>query len=169
MAEKNKCPIGSKLLESPVYKEWKKNHQDSRITHYFCALDKDFEIKNFWEIGVYIPKDDKITVFVLGEKVTKKEEDLIFKKEGDNVEELSHNEVKLSFDEALKIFRENYLKLFPKAMLGDGFVVLQTIEGKTLWNFTFVTKTLQFINIKINSASGEIESHQAIELIDRKK
>lgn len=157
-----------RLHESGLFKDWKKNHQSSFLSHYFSALSPEFKLKGDWEAGFYIPEDDKMTVFVLSKEISIKPEDQIFKKPGDKVEKLEWKKVKTFFEDALKIFREEYPKLFPKKVLGDGFIVLQTIEGKTLWNFTFITKTLEFINIKIDASSGKIESHQTVELIDKK-
>ena len=111
-----------------------------------------------------------MTVFAYGEEVTVKEnEDDVFKKPEQTVEELKISSAGILFPEAVDVFAENIEELFPKAGRGDGFVILQTTDGKTLWNFTFITKSLKFINIKVNAETGKVESHLDMDLIDRGK
>ena len=125
-------------------------------------------MKGDWEIGFYEPKSERITVFACGEKVSVKEnEDEVFKKPEQKVEELDIKSVKTAFEKAVDVFAQNVEELFPKAGRGDGFVILQSLEGKALWNFTFITRDLKFINIKINAKTGEIDSHLSMDLIDR--
>ncbi|MBU0470848.1 MAG: hypothetical protein KKA62_03395 [Nanoarchaeota archaeon] len=159
----------SRLENSELFLRWKENHQDSYLSHFFCPLDQNYKLKGSWEIGYYNPKDDKIVVFMLKEdgSFEMKKEDEVFKKPEDKVTGLNLEKVKISYEDALEIFKKNYQTFFPKALLGDGFIVLQNIEEKTLWNFTFVTKSLQFINLKINSEDGKVDSHQTVELVQK--
>ena len=157
----------NKLEESELFKNWKEEHKAAFLSHYFCQVDSEFKLKGPWEVGYYEPSLDKIQIFVLSEEVTLKKEDQVFKKPGDKVQKLDLGAVKLSFEEALEVFKGNYKELFPNVQLGDGFVILQTIGGKTLWNFTYITKTIKFMNIKINSFNGEVDSHQEVELVHK--
>lgn len=156
--------VFKELTEKDIFKNWKEEHQNAFLSHFFCPLNSKLEKNSSWEIAFYDPDKDKVVVFV--DEKTKKEDE-VFKKEGDTVEELNLDEVKVSFEESSAIFKENLNILFPSTIIGDGFVVLQTIKGKTFWNFTFINKALQFINIKINSVNGKIESHQTVELINK--
>jgi len=58
-------------------------------------------------------------------------------------------------------------KLFPQQELGDGFIVVQKLNQKTLWNFTLITKRIQFLNIKISVEDGKVESHELIDLVQK--
>ncbi|MBU0457584.1 MAG: hypothetical protein ABH824_06585 [Nanoarchaeota archaeon] len=156
------------ISKSDSFKKWKVKHPGSFPSHLFCSLDSDYNIKDSLEVGFFDSNTKKITVFVMKDgNVSAKDEDDVFKKENEKVEMLKQNDVKINFEKAKNILEENLKKFFPKKDIGDGFIVLQTIKGKTLWNFTFITKTLEFVNLKINASSGEIDSHQVVELIDK--
>ena len=160
------------LSEHDKFTEWRNEHENSFLSHFFCALDEKYQAKGAWEVGFFDPDKDKITVFVTsnlaaGNGPEIKQEDEVFKKKQEVVQELNFDEVKITYRQALENFKENLNKTYPNLQLGDGFIVLQKIDDKTLWNFTFITKTLQFVNIKIDTASGEVESHQIVELMDR--
>ena len=156
------------IQKSTEYKSWKKKHQQGYLSHFFCPISHDCELKGDWEVGFYDPSSEKMTVFACGKTVTVKEnEDDVFKKPEQRVEELQIASVKTSFTKAVDVFAENVEEFFPKAGRGDGFVILQNLEQKPLWNFTFITKDLKFINIKIHAETGEVDSHLSMDLIDR--
>src|SRR3989338_5488000 len=157
-----------KVEDNTEFKSWKKKHQGGYLSHFFCPIKTDCELKSDWEIGFYDADSGKMTVFACGEIVTVKEnEDDVFKKPEQQVEELDIKSVKVPFQKAVDVFAEHVEELFPKAGRGDGFVILQNLEGKSLWNFTFITKALKFINIKINAETGAVDSHLSMDLIDR--
>lgn len=158
-----------KKIESDVqFKSWKKKHPQGYLSHFFCPISQDCQLKGDWEIGFYDPASERMTVFACGEAVTVKEnEDEVFKKPEQRVEELDIKSVKVPFAKAVDVFAHNVEELFPKAGRGDGFVILQNLEQKSLWNFTFITRDLKFINIKIDAGSGKIDSHLSMDLIDR--
>ncbi len=157
-----------RIQKDKDFKSWKKKHPEGYLSHFFCPISKDCQLKSDWEIGFYNPTSEKMTVFSCGEKVAVKEnEDEVFKKPEQRVEELDINSVKIPFAKAVDVFAMQVEELFPKAGRGDGFVVLQNLEQKSLWNFTFITQALKFINIKINAATGEVDSHLSMDLIDR--
>mgnify|MGYP001565776807 FL=1 len=162
--------IIKKIKASAVFEAWKKKHPKGYLSHFFCPITVDCELKSAWEVGFYDQNTGKMTVFAYGEQVTVKEnEDDVFKKPEQTVEELKIPLVSILFPEAVDVFAEHVEELFPKAGRGDGFVILQTTDGKTLWNFTFITKSLKFINIKVNAETGTVESHLDMDLIDRGK
>ena len=157
------------LKQNRLFTSLKEAHPQGVLSHFFSSLDSQYQAKSAWEIAFYDPKKEKIVVFVHNQagEITLQKEDDIFKRESDVVEELEIKSVVIPFEKARTIFAGKVKELFPSMVLGDGFIVLQTILGKTLWNFTFITKTLQFINIKINAASGEVDSHQTVELMQK--
>ena len=125
-------------------------------------------MKSDWEAGFYDLASEKMTVFACGETISIKEnEDEVFKKPEQRVEELKIDSIKIDFTKAVDVFAEHVEELFPKAGRADGFVILQNLEGKSIWNFTFITRDLKFINIKINAQTGKVDTHLSMDLIDR--
>ena len=155
-----------KVKNSESYISWKEKSFNSYLSHFFCQIDANFNPSSEWEIGFYNQDSGKIAVFLPG--VDLKVEDDVFKREQDGVEELKLEDVKLDLEQAQRIFRENYPKYFQQETIGSGFLTLQTLKQKTVWNFTLITKSFKFINLKINANSGMIEEHNIVELIDKK-
>ncbi|GEM_PF-685373 len=158
--------IIGQLSKDELFNQWQKEHPQHFLSHFFAVLDSDFKFKSGWEIGFFA--EDKITVFLpLKKGFEIKPADEIFKQKSAQLESLDLKSLVLSYEEALKKFQDSQLVYFPKVVLGDGFVILQTINGKILWNFTFITKQLKFVNLKINAVSGKEEDHQEIDLVQR--
>lgn len=154
------------LSNDSLFKQWQKEHPQNFLSHLFAALDSNFKFKSSWEIGFFA--EDKITVFLpLKKGFEIKPADEIFKQKSAKLESLNLKSVVLSYEEALKKFQDGQLIYFPKVVLGDGFVILQTINEKVLWNFTFITKQLKFVNLKINALTGKEEDHQEIDLVQK--
>jgi len=154
------------LKQENLFLDWRNQNPESFLSHFFASISSDFEIKSDWEIGFF--NNDKITVFMpLKSGFAIKPADDIFKKQDARVEELILKNVKLTFEDALELFKKDLPERFPNEQLGDGFIILQTYQGKTLWNFTFITKKLKFVNLKINSLSGEVEDSQEVNLVQQ--
>lgn len=157
-----------KLEQQQIFKNWQIEHQEGFLSHAFASLDKQGELINSWEIGYFDPKNQKITIFIYEKDIWKnKPEDDVFKQPQQNVEHLIVDKIKISFIAAVATCKDQLPRLFPKQQPSKGFVILQTLQQKTLWNFTFVTSTLQLINIKINAATGDVEQYQNVELIKK--
>src|SRR3989344_2014398 len=158
------------LLKTTVFKNWLTTHKQSYLSHFFSSISAQLKPKSTWEIGYFNPESQRITVFSQTEQsFTIKQEDDIFKSETGRVEWLELSKIKTNFEDMSLKCQEQIPALFPQESLGDGFVVLQKFEGKIQWNFTFVTKSLKFANIKINAASGAVDSHQLVEAVRREK
>jgi hypothetical protein len=156
------------LKKDELFQQWSSEHPNIFLSHFFSPLSSDFVLNSEFEIGFFDSDTAKITVFVsLKNGFEIKPADDVFKKPDEKVESLKFDEVKLSFEEALKIFKEESPKQFPSEQLGGGFVILQTYQNKTIWNFTFITKKLKFINLKINAISGKVEDKQNIDLVQK--
>lgn len=160
--------IGS-LQKDPIFQEWKVNHTKSYPSHFFCLITADFQAKASWEIGFFDPNSGKITVFIPLPKnhFEIKPEDEVFKEENSKVEELTIATIKIPFEEAQVLCTKNIQLHYADEIINDGFVTLQTFNKETLWNFTFITQKIKFVNIKINATNGNLESHQSINLVQQ--
>jgi hypothetical protein len=158
--------ILNSLKNNQLWKKWNKQHPQSFLSHLFCSITDDFKAKTNWDIGFH--DGNKITVFsVIQDGFEIKPADNIFKKPNEKVDELNISKINLSTDEASKICQEKFPEFFPKEIRGDGFIVIQNLKGVTLWNFSFISKTLKFLNMKINAQNGNVENHEEIELLHK--
>ena len=158
------------LQHDSLFQSWKKQHPDSYCTHFFCQISPECVPKTPWEIGFYDSHTGKITVFAeLPKGFEIKPADDVFRKDQAEVEKLEWEQVKIFVDEAMSRCQELMPQKFPSEKLGNGFLILQTFNGVTVWNFSFITQTLKFVNVKINANTGQEESHDTINLVERKK
>lgn len=144
---------------------WQKDHPQTFLSHFFTQIDSNLEQKTPWEIGVYCSKDDKVYVF--DEKFNLKNTDNVFKKEDDLVEELNMDKIKVDLSKAKQWFKENSQEKFLNEQFGDGFLILQKYQDNIVWNFTLVTKTVKFANMKIDAKTGNIIDVQLVNMLDK--
>ncbi|MDP3734112.1 MAG: hypothetical protein Q8R37_02695 [Nanoarchaeota archaeon] len=156
------------LTASPLFKDWKKEHADSYLSHFFCPMSKVFQPSALWDVGYFNPQDQKITVFRdLGTSFERMPEEDVFKKESTAVEPLNMKKVVFPFAKAATFVHDNVSSLFPKEQCGDGFLILQNVSNTMLWNFTFISASLKFLNVKINAKDGKLYSHQEVNVVQR--
>jgi len=156
-----------KLIDSPIFQDWKKQHLDHYLTHFYRSLDNKFNLTGNWEIGFYHKKQDKITTFIINQKITFKPEEEVFKKQG-QVEKLNLEEIKTTLPQALETFQKTKQKHYPKEILLNGFLILQKYQNQNIWNISYATKSLNILNLKINAANNNLISHQLINFIESK-
>ena len=157
------------LKKTDSFVQWTKVHPAGYLSHFFCQIDSQGVAKTNWEIGYFEPSSNKITVFVMldnGDAEIKPADD-VFQKEKAAIEELKVDQVKVFQEQATQAWKDHFPKFFPKEQAGDGFLILQTLDKNILWNFTVITKTIKFVNMKINAIDGKIAAHEEISLVQK--
>ncbi len=137
------------------------------LSHFYCQIDDSFKKKDSWEIGFYNPKDDKITTFVVGEIITIKPEEKVFKKQ-EKVDKLDLEKIKVDFETALEEFKKIKEEKYSSELILSGFVILQNWQSNTIWNISFATKSLKVLNIKINAENKKLVSDQLVNFMEQK-
>jgi hypothetical protein len=149
------------LTRSNVYKEWAKENEGCYLVYGFFMEDK--EIAPEWQIGFYDEKADQVTTFVISDKITKNPESDALKKEG-RIDPLDREKVELDFVDVLetanKVQREEYPQHTPMKKI----FIVQTLEGKTVWNITFISQTFNTLNIKIDATTGAVISKKLLSI-----
>lgn len=159
----------STLEKTDSFQQWSKIHPSGYLSHFFCQINAQFMPLSKWEVGFYEPSAGKITVFIVlenGDAEIKPADD-VFQKEKAAIEKLEIEKAGITLEQATQIWKGHFQEFFPRETIGDGFVILQALEKKSLWNFTFITKTIKFVNMKIDAASGEIVSQEEINLVQK--
>lgn len=157
-----------KLAKTALFKNWKKKHPEAYLSHFFCPITKDCQLNASWDIGYFNPQDQKITVFRdFGTHFERMPEEDVFKKETTAVESLNMAKVTYPFTKAIAVVQDNIVSLFPAEKCGDGFLILQNLSNTMLWNFTFISASLKFLNLKINAEDGKLYSHQEVNVVQR--
>lgn len=149
-----------KLGKSKTFQEWQENNKKCYLSHVFIMLGDKEDL----QVGYYNKEKDKITSFIIDEKIEVSQESDVFKKDRKIVEKLDINKVKIDFEDALQIAnkfqRENYSKEIPIKKI----IVLQNLEIGQVWNITYISNSFNTLNIKIDSETGKIKSHELVSL-----
>ncbi len=147
-------------LEScEAFKQWHKDHKKSTPSHFFLQINEKYAATSAWDIGYYDSESNKVTVFTLNDagKFEIKTTDDVFATKTTKIYPLVVDEKTLDFPliipHAEKLIAEEFSEV--KNLRGNGFAILQNIDGKVVWNISFITKKLTFLNIKLDATTGE--------------
>lgn len=144
-----------RLQNSKEFKQWEKQNKQAYLVHLFKMIKQDNQTP--WQIGYYDKKTDKVISFFMEEQVKISPPADIFKKHG-IVNQLDIAKIKISIDQALKTAQQEQKKY--KEAIAQTIVILQNLDIGTVWNITYLTKSFNAINFKINAITGKI-LHQA--------
>ncbi len=155
-----------KLKNSELFKDWKKKNPESFLSYGFAVIQK----QEYWKIGFYQPDKDKLTSFIVRDKVKVEGEEKAFKKEQAKIKELDTDKIKTNYQQILeiaeKLQKDKYRNENPKQII----IIIQNLAKQgTIWNITYVTETISTLNIKISSETGKILSHNLVRLFEFKK
>ncbi len=153
-----------KLEKSKEYSSWKKIHAKSYLVHVFRMFDD--ANKGIWQIGYFNPETNLISVFIVGDAITKNPDAEVFKEQEKLVNKLDTTKIKVDEDAAMKagelVLAENYKGV----SVFKSFMILQNLdEIGQVWNITFVTQQFKTVNVKIDAKDGKCISHKLISLI----
>ncbi len=146
----------AQLKNDQLHRQWHQEHPKNFLSHFFCQIDSEGNSKGGWETGFFDPCSGKITVFVELEdnSFAVKPADDVFKSEGGKVERLKLGKIKVALPAAIETCRTALKKNFPGEVPGDGFLTLQTFNSVAVWNFSFITRSMKFVNVKVNAGTG---------------
>ncbi len=154
------------LKNSKEFKSWKTKNKDAYLSYAMVLIPDE----QCWKAGFYHPKKDRITSFIIDDKIKIEQEEEVFKPKKMHVSRLEIKELKTNYKNALKtaenLQKEKYKNENPKKII----LILQNLEKHGLiWNITYVTETISTLNIKINAKTGKIKEHKLIRLFEFKK
>jgi len=152
------------LQESTQFKDWKKEHADSFLANAFILLDDAYQA--VWQLSYYNQNNTLTPFLVKDEGIEISDESEIFKKDETKVLELDISKIGLEYDQALDLAKECKDKKYKVEDISKTIIILQHLDIGQVYNFTFLTKTLKTINIKIDSNTGEILHEEVRSLMD---
>jgi len=155
--------ILGEIKKSKKYLEWSKGHKEYILSNVFVMLEDSENIGDI-QFGFCDHKGEKITSFVFDKEVKDMFEDDIFKKPESKVSKIEIEEVKIEIEEALKIANQSNEKYYPSEFATKKMLILQNIEG-VIWNTTFITKSFNMINFKIDAKEGKLLKHEKKSLL----
>ncbi|MBS3168181.1 hypothetical protein J4216_03595 [Candidatus Woesearchaeota archaeon] len=124
------------------------------------------EIKNFqsipWQLDFYIEETNRMTAYLMNQEIEIIDNSEVFKKEEMKIEELNLDEIKTEFTEAKELAEDVLLK--HKEIPLKLTIILQK-QNVPIWNFIYITKNFNLLNIKINALNSKIIEDKFVSLI----
>ncbi len=154
------------LESSAEFISWKKNNKNSYFCSAFAIIESGQE--PVWQLDYYDPDEDKVTGFIVKDKIEKQESEKAFKKAESKINGVKREDIKINYDEAVKIAKNILKKNYKSQKYSKIIAILQSL-GQPLWNITMLTEAFEIINIKISSIDGKIISRKKESLLKYKK
>ena len=148
------------LNNSPKYNEWHNTHKSSFMTYGFIMIDP--HVKQEWQLGFYNPEHDTISTFTIGKKISLNPEAEIFK--NNKVNALKLEKIKTKLDKVLEKAEQLQKTKYSVHKPIKKIVIVQNLDIGQVWNITFITATYKTLNIKIDTANGNVVKHDLIEI-----
>ena len=138
-----------KLMHSKELKEWGLRNKEAYLSNCFIMLDKDN--KGIWSFDYYLPKENKLTTFVVDEKITINQDQKIFNQSSKKLKAINVENIKFDLNKINKLLNKKFKgKLFFKKIF-----ILQYL-GKLLWNVSLLGSDFNLINVKIDALKGDV-------------
>lgn len=154
------------LKNSKKFKAWEKKNKDAYLSYGFIIIPKE----KSWKAGFYHPNKNNITTFTINKEITIEYEEEIFKPKNMHVKGLNADKIKTAFNDALKTAEELQKQHYKNQEPKEKIIILQNLENLgQIWNITYVSKTLETLNIKISADTGKVLEHKSIKLFEFKK
>lgn len=154
------------LKNSKEFKNWKKKNPKTFLSYGFIIIPKE----TCWKAGFYHPGKDVITSFIINDKIKIEQEEQIFKPEKMHVNKLDIKKIKTNHKQALKTAEKLQKQKYKNHNPIKTILILQNLEKQgTIWNITYITQTLETLNIKISAQTGKILEHKLVKLFEFKK
>ena len=149
------------LINSSLFVDFCESEKNYYFVHAFRTRAANDD--SGWEFGFYSKKKDKIVVFEINPLKRREPED-VFKAEK-TIIPLDLDVVKIDFLDASISAKSLLDDIYSAELIIKEIVLLQNTDSE-VWNFTFITKAFNVINVKINAVSGSVVNHKKYGLFD---
>jgi hypothetical protein len=145
------------LRATEQFKEWQAKNKEAKLVHVFVALEHG--IPPAYDIGFFDSKKNHMTTFGTDENVKEvqmNESDEVFCEEGKCIMPLDESSVKMDLADAETISQDLQKEKYKAHLPVKAILILQNLEIGQVWNVTYITKTFQTLNMKIDAKTGKI-------------
>jgi hypothetical protein len=149
--------VVTKLRESPKFKSWQSKNKQAKLVHIFLMLEPNQPV--MYDVGFYDEKKELMTSFVLDEEaksIETSESKDVFKQEDEKIKPIEESRIKVCFTEACTACRELQQSKYEQHKPMKEVVILQNLPIGQVWNITYITNTMQTLNMKIDAETGKI-------------
>ncbi len=151
-----------KVETSETYKSWIDKNPDYYLVHLFSMTG------SVPQVGYYSGEEDKIVTFVLDSEIRQNPAEESFKKEG-AIPRLILDDVRIDISKAAGTASDLNKKEYMGENIDKQLMILQTLDGRPVYNVTLITSSFHYVNVKIDAADGSIIDHSRNSILDLKK
>lgn len=153
----------TKLHQDEAFKTWQQENNDAYLAHIFIDMDKG---NISFQIG-YAHSNETITTFTITENsIQKSEPQQVLKHPDSKILKLDIEKVITTVPEALDAAEKCQKENYPKHLPIKKFIILQHLEHGQVYNITYVSQTMDTLNIKVNAETGTIVDHKTTHLVN---
>lgn len=153
-----------RLEGSSEFSIWRKANKEAYLAHAFTMREAGG--LEGWQLGYFNRSSQRVTIFEMEKEIIVQPESEVFKREETEVKALELARVKIGAEEAIEIAGRLCKEDYPQIISSKQIVILQNIELGQLWNITFVSRTMDVLNIKVDAENGNVLSHNLSRLFE---
>lgn len=132
------------------FNDWKRAHPEHLLA--FLFTDHTQGSAPLWQVGFF--KDERMTTFTLGEQLSVAKDEEVYQT-GSPLAELDLSGVKVGFGQAMALATRHASQHQP-FVTGQVLAILQSSDGKVVWNLTLVSEQYTFLNVRFDASSGDV-------------
>ena len=155
------APYVEKLNNSSEFKSFQKEHKDAFMVAGFFVLDLENK-NNIHQIDYYVPSRKKIAAFTLDKHVSMQMLDLLNAKNPEKLDVKTN----LDLDQLYGILEDEMKNRTITADIKKIIAVLQTIEGKKIWNLSCVLSGMGILNAHVEDSSRSVLKMEKKSILD---
>ena len=152
-----------RLKKSKEFKDWKKKNPKCYLSSGFVIVEKE---QGPWKAGYYDEKANKITSFLIADKIVVEGVEELFQKKKQKIYEIDFKKLDIELPQAIVIAsnlqQEKYKDDLPMKIIA----VIQNTQDYQMWNLIFITQKFNTLNIKVNSDDGKVMEHKITSIMD---
>lgn len=154
-------PLLEQLSSSKEYKNFIQKYKDAFITAGFFIMDMETG-NNTKQIDYYVPSQNKVAAFTLGDKVTMQMLEVV----GDKVPQKLDNEAKIDLDAIKGILEDEMKNRGITDEIRKIIAVLQNHDGRKVWNLNCVLTGMGLLNAHVEDDSQTVLKMEKISMLD---
>jgi hypothetical protein len=154
-------PYIDKLEKSKEYKDFHKSNKDAFLTAGFFVLDFENK-KNVHQLDFYLPKEHQVAAFTLDHGVVLQKMKLMNEKVPGKLD----FKIKTDLDELHGILEDEMKNRSITEEVKKIIAVLQSIDGKTLWNLNCVLSGMEILRAHVDDETQSVLKMEKFSMMD---
>lgn len=155
-------PYIERLHSSQIYKEFTKKHKNSFVVAGFFILDLEAG-KNVHQIDYYVPAENKVAAFTLDNGVNMQMMNLLNTKKAPEKLDMKTN---IDLSAIQGILQDEMKNRGITEELKKIIAILQTVDGKKLWNINCVMSGMGILRAHIEDESKSVLKMEKVNMMD---